>query len=94
MRQRDQVTAEIANFKALLKTQQKKFALARKNLAATQRAIARTCAKKSPLTPKQSEGLNNALKTSHEEVSTIYAAIIAMEGDLKALQDLLSRRQR
>jgi hypothetical protein len=42
MKQRNQLTAEIANFKKLLKTQGTKFALAQKNLAVTQRAIART----------------------------------------------------
>jgi len=41
MRQRDQVSAEIANFTKLRRTQRKKFALARKNLNYTQRAIAR-----------------------------------------------------
>jgi len=55
MSQRNQVTAEIANFKKLLKTQRETFALARKNLNATQRAIARTRAKKVPLTPKDSK---------------------------------------
>jgi septal ring factor EnvC (AmiA/AmiB activator) len=90
MKQRDQLTAEIANFKKLLKTQGKKFALARKNLAATKRAIARTRAKKGLLTPKESQGLNDALKTSHEEVSAIYIAIIAMEADLKSFEASLA----
>jgi septal ring factor EnvC (AmiA/AmiB activator) len=91
MSQRNQVTAEIASFNKLLKTQRETFALARKNLTATQRAIARTRARKVPLTLKDSKELDNALKTSHEQVSTIYTAIIAVEADLKSLQALLSR---
>jgi septal ring factor EnvC (AmiA/AmiB activator) len=91
MNQRDQAKAEIANFKKLLNTQRETFAFARKNLTATKRAIARARAKKVPLTLKDSKELDNALKTSHEQVSSIYTAIIAMEADLKSLQALLSR---
>jgi septal ring factor EnvC (AmiA/AmiB activator) len=74
-----------------LKSRRETFALARKNLDTTQRAIARTRAKTVPLTLKDSKELDNALKTSHEQVSTLYTAIIAMEADLKSLQALLSR---
>jgi hypothetical protein len=91
IKQRNQLTAEIANFKKLLKTQGTKFALAQKNLAVTQRAIARTRALKSPLTPKQTEGLDDALKTSHEEVAAIYSAIIAMRADLKSFEAAVAR---
>jgi septal ring factor EnvC (AmiA/AmiB activator) len=86
MKQRNQLTKDIASLKKILKTQGKKFALARKNLGITQRAIARTRVKKGALTAKESQGLNDALKTSHEEVSAIYKAIIAMESDLKSFE--------
>jgi len=91
MNRRDQVKTQILGFKALLKAQRKKFALARRNLAMTERAIARTRAKKIPLTQRESDGLNDALKTSHEEVSKIMSSMVEMEDDLKALVALLSR---
>jgi len=91
MSQRDQLAKDITSLKKVLKTQRKKFALARKNLGITQRAIARTRAKKGALTAKESQGLNDALKTSYEEVSALYEAILAMESDLKSFDASLTR---
>jgi len=95
MNRREQLEAEINTFEVRLGSQKEKLGLARANLATTQAAIqrtrTRTRTRTSKLTLKESEELDNALKNSHEEVSKVITSIIAMEGELKSLLDLLAR---